>query len=167
MKILIKISLLLVSFFVLFNFNFPNVCLAVDESLLQKPKVIPGTFHFKLERVWEKIYLSFLFSNSARVKYHIKLLDERFSELNYVVTNKNVSLMEDSSSRFSTQAGVLAETLAYENKDARLATISKFSDYSGYLGKLRDEFPANSSNWLFIQQNIDTLNILSNNLNKE
>jgi len=167
MKITDKSVKFFILVFLTLTLVFPQMTKAVDENLLQPPKIIPGTFKFKLERAWEKVYLSFLFSNKWRVNYHSKLLDKRFSELNYIVNNKDVSLMEDASNRFSYEAGVLEETLEFEDAKERSGTILKFTDYSEYLPKLRDEFPANSSNWLFIQQNIDTLNILSGTLKNQ
>ncbi len=156
---------LMVVFLLIFVVN-PTYINAVDENLLKIPKAIPGTFKYKIGRAWEKVYISFIFSNKGRVEYHNKLLDKRLAELNYLVNNKELSLIEDSSSRFSYQVGVLAETLEFEESGTRTGTIAKFKDYASFLASLRDEFPANSSNWLFIQQNIDTLNIFIEKLNK-
>jgi hypothetical protein len=166
-RISIKNLFFLFSALLIFTLLRPQVIYAIDSGLLLKPKIIPGTFQYNLERAWEKVYISFIFSNKGRVKYYNHLLDKRLSELNYLVETKDLSNIENSSYRFSYQAGVLAEALEFEDNNSRLATISKFKDYSSFLEKLRDEFPANSSNWLLIQQNIDTLKILSEKLQKE
>ena len=99
------------------------------------------------------------------MKYHSYLLGKRMSELTYVVENKMVSEIEKASNRVSFEAGKAVEnwekTKAYDDKNK---LRQKIEFYKGYLPDLRDKFPANSSYWLLIQQNIDSFGILLDKL---
>lgn len=137
-------------------------------NLVVKPKgIFPDSTYYPFKRVWEKFYLFVLsFQPKSKVNYEITLLNERLEELNYVAENKLLSKVEDSSKRFAYQAGVLISELIKQNKaqDENNLMIMKFEDDIKLLARLRDLFSANSSYWLFIQQDIDTLNILSSRL---
>lgn len=125
----------------------------------------PGSFFYQFKRVWEKIYLLMLFQPQEKLNYDKTLYDERLSELSYVVGNNLLAEVENSTKRFSYQAGSLVSEIIKQNKaEEKNSLIKKFANDMELLAKLRDHFHANSSYWLFIQFDIDTLKILSTQL---
>lgn len=145
---------------------FPTNLFAEGSSLnLTSESINPGSFYYTFKRSWEKIIYTFTFSPKDKVNYDLSLLEKRLSELNYVVKNKVLDEFERSSNRFSYQAGTAVNDLAAAN-DSSLKDKMKdiFNRYPSYLEKLRDQNQANSSYWLLIQQDIDTLKILSEHL---
>ena len=140
-----------------------NVLYADDSSLnLPEERFNPGSSVYPFKRLSEKIQSKLIFSKVKNVRYQGKLVERRLSEFNFIVKNKYLSSIEFSSQRFSAQAGVYIDGLAkLENEKGVDATFQNFSKYIKLLEEMRDQFPANSSQWLLLQQNIDTLNILS------
>jgi hypothetical protein len=139
-----------------------NIAYANNDSFnLPEEKINPGSTLYPLKRLSEKIQSKLIFSKVRNVNFQGDLVERRLLELNFIVKNKYLSSLEYSSQRFSAQAGVFIDGLdSLENKDSG-TTLQRFSNYEDILNNLRDQFPANSSQWLLLQQNIDTLNILS------
>jgi len=125
----------------------------------------PGSFFYQFKRVWEKMYFLMLFQPQEKLSYEKTLYDERLSELSYVVGNNLLAEVENSTKRFSYQSGSLESEIIKQNKaEEKKSLIKKFANDMELLAKLRDHFHANSSLWLFIQFDIDTLKILSDQL---
>lgn len=136
---------------------------AQDETFKpDKQSIYPGSMLYPFKRLAEKVQVTLTIPKSSKIELHQSLLRKRISELSYLVENKNINPIERSSQRFSYQAGVLIETLEKdEDSKDKKGILKDFESYKPLLSKLRDYFEANSSNWLLLQQNIDTLDILS------
>lgn len=119
---------------------------------IKTEKVVPGDFTYPFKRLSEKFIFFTKLNSNSKLEYSKLLTQRRFSELISVVDKKNLDLIGTTSQRFSYQAGITAE-LTNEIQD--------FQSEIPVLEELRDNFPANSSYWLYLQQNIDTLKILS------
>jgi len=95
----------------------------------------------------------------------MSLLKTRLSELDYVVNNKVLSEVQTSSERFAYQAGILTQELIKQNNsDEKTKLVKEFEKYGNFLANLRDKYPANSSFWMLVQHDINTLSILSEHL---
>jgi len=148
---------------IFFLFVLPVNVLAENSNLdLKQENINPGNTLFTLKRLTEKIHEKVLFSQEKKVTLYERLTVKRLSELNYLVQNKNLTPIEQASQRLSAQAGVFVDGLAnLEDSERNQKTLESFSIYKVKLGELRDNYPANSSYWLLLQQNIDTFEILS------
>src|SRR3989344_2054671 len=162
-KIVIMLKNILASVLILI---LPAYILADSSELnLNKEKINPGSSLYVIKRLTEKIQGTIIFSQERKVAFHDNLVRKRLSELNYLVENKKVTPIEQASYRLSAQAGVSTDELLKLNKKEENEKILKwFSLYKTKLSELRDNYPANSSNWLLLQQNIDTLNLLTEKL---
>lgn len=133
---------------------------------IKEPSTKPDAgFYYLFKRSQEKILEKFQFSNSSKLNFHKKLMLERLSELKYVAETKSLGLLQISSQRFSYEAGKVveyAQDMTQEDKDD---VKNQFISYKPLLEKLRDIYPSNSSFWMLIQYDIDTLDILSKKLN--
>ena len=163
MRSILRIFLVLVVSFVILSFQ--NLVLAQETMVISKQGINPDSAYYDIKRVWEKINEQVQFSQQNKLRYSRVLLENRLSELNYIAEGKQLDYFETSSNRLSAQAGTVANLAARTASSTKKAEIvSQFTEYIRVLEKLRDLYPANSSYWLFIQQNIDTLNILSEKL---
>lgn len=133
---------------------------------VKKELVNPGNLFYPVKRFWEKNRIKIIKDDYKKIKYYELLLDKRYSELNFIVMKKDVSQMQKSSERFQYYAGLTTETLeTLQNADENKAEmIKRFENYIETLPALRDNFPANSSNWMFVQYCIDSLNIYISDL---
>lgn len=151
--------------FLLFSFTLfqPLVLYAADENInIKNESINPGSFYYTFKRLWEKGNEKLQFSIQSKISFHDSLLKKRLSELNYVVNNKLLSEVQGSSERFAFEAGTLTNELCTENKaDQKESLLKEFEQYSQFLPKLRDKYPANSSFWMLVQHDINTLSILS------
>lgn len=149
--------------FFLFTLILPSYSFAISQSTLTKESILPGSLLYPFKRLSEKIGSVLRFTPDSKYRYQKGLFERRTSELNSIVENNSTEQVETTAQRFAYQAGVLEQ--ASENKnDFKSGTRELFSIYIPTLEKLRDHFPANSSYWLVVQQDIDTLNILSSKL---
>lgn len=163
MKLLFKTILLFV-ITVLFFQSTGLIYAGESEQLgLPKTSVNPGSFYYNFKRLFEKGQEKLIFSKSSKETFYSSQLKVRLAELNYVVENKVLSEIESSSKRFAYQAGVLTDFVVAENKDKE-KTAKEFEQMQKLLEKLRDKYPANSSFWMLIQHDINTLSILSEKL---
>lgn len=149
--------------------NEPAVIYSVEDQLnkevVKAKGIYPDSFFYLVKRIWEKLVSFILIFPEAEIRYEIYLLDERFSELDYVANNKIYPKMEESSKRFAFQAGILTEELIRQNNPQEKKNfVIKFNRNLELLLKLRDIFPANSAYWLLLQDDINTLQILINQL---
>jgi hypothetical protein len=133
---------------------------SIEAFNLPKSKVNPGSFIYSAKRFSENMLLKFNSSKEGKVKFYKKLLVTRLSELDYVAGNKKLGEVEKSSQRFAYQAGIVTDYIVSEKLDKEKETLlQSFEQYKEVLAKLRDVYPANTSYWMLLQQDIDTLNI--------
>ncbi len=142
----------------------PVVFAESPESFGLTPEsTLPGSSGYGFKRLGEKIGLFFKFSKSAKYSYGKELLEKRVSEYVSLVENKNQNEIADGSQRLAYQAGILAET-AGKSSEKSGEVIALFEKYKPILAKMRDNFPANTPFWLLSQQDIDTMNILTDKI---
>ncbi|MDO8637950.1 MAG: hypothetical protein Q7R43_00090 [Candidatus Daviesbacteria bacterium] len=119
--------------------------------------------HF-LKKVPQKIEENLQFSNKSKLHYHRDLLNKRILELKIVAENKDIGSLQTSSQRVSFETGKILEYTQNITLGEKNDIKNQFVSYKPTLEKLRDLFPANSSYWMFIQYDIDTLEIMSKKL---
>ena len=138
---------------------------AVEESITIKNESInPGSFYYSFKRLWEKGIEKLQFTKQSKINFYQAQLKVKFAELNFVVENKLLSEVQQSSERFAFQAGILTDELVKQNSKDREKFIKEFEAYGKFLEKLRDVYPANTSFWMLIQHDINTLSILAERL---
>lgn len=138
-----------------------------DELNLPKQIVNPGDFYYPAKRLWEKIRERLNFNSEARYTYYKSLLELRMSELGFVVKNKRLGELEQASERLAFYAGILTEYLIkYGTEEQKDEIQSKFKSLAEPLDELRDNFPANSSFWMLVQHDINSLKEYSEKLTK-
>lgn len=161
LKYLVFIILLLSSFLTV-NESFANKNLDI---VLNYPVINSTSKLYPVKRLWEKGVSHLLFSKNSKVSYNKELLKERLSELKYVLEKKEISEIQKSSERFAYQVGIYSEKLSDLNDKNKInKALEEFKSYSKSLVVLRDLYEANSSYWLLVQQDIDTLNIISDKI---
>lgn len=161
-KLIIKITLFLIIPLLLNGFT-----LAVNTQELNLPntKINPGSFYYSGKRILEKGWGKLQFNQGQKIAFYKSLLRTRLAELNYVVEKKLLSEVQTSSERFAYQAGILTGELIRQNKVAdKENLIKEFEQFTPFLDQLRDVYPANSSFWMLIQHDINSLKILSGTL---
>lgn len=136
--------------------------LAENKAAPVKVSIYPNNAKYPIKRLWEKLNLLITISRAKRVEKLISLTETRLAELDYLSENKTLDLIEASASRYSYYAGTLTqETQKARNGDLNLKVVGLLAEHGAALAKLRDRFPANSTYWLAIQQDIDSTKILS------
>lgn len=148
-----------------FLWSFTVPALAKSDSVeLPAQRILPGTLLFNVKRVWEKTREKLIFSDAGKASYHMDLLKKRLYELEYA-TESNIAEVADASLRVSYEAGRAAELLDLINDETKSRDFSEDLDlYAKILPPWRDRFPANSAYWLWVQQTIDSFNILKSKL---
>lgn len=161
-----KLNLLAVfSVFALFLSIVPSVFAESPESFgLIPQKTLPGSSGYVFKRMKEKVVEFFKFSKDSKYQYRKGLLERRVSEYVSLVEKNEQSQISNASQRLAFEAGILAEGAIRESKDRKTEIVSLFEKYKPILGKMRDNFPANTPFWLLSQQDIDTMNILTEKL---
>lgn len=149
--------------FVFFLAFLAPVIFATAELNLPDTNINPGSFYYSFKRLWEKGMEKMQFSTQSKINFYQSQLNTRLAELNYVVENKLLSEVQASSERFAYYAGILTGELVKDNIDKE-KVIKEFEQMQIFLDKLRDKYPANSSYWMLIQHDINTLKILSESL---
>lgn len=145
----------------IFSLVSTGLIYAQESEQLELPKITvnPGSFYYPFKRLIEKGKERVTFSQKGKISLYKSLLKIRLSELNSVVSANFLSEIQGSSERFAYYAGILTEELIRENS-SKEQTIREFGQFSKFLEKLRDKYPANSSFWMLIQHDINTLSIL-------
>ncbi len=157
-------ALAVLSLLILFLSIVPTIFAQTPESFgLVPQKTLPGTSGYVFKRIKEKVTEFFKFSIQEKYTYRKELLGRRVSEYVSLVANNDQSQIADASQRLAFEAGTLVSSIG-ESKENKVEVISLFEKYKPILGKMRDNFPANTPFWLLSQQDIDTLNILSEKL---
>lgn len=139
---------------------------ADDEFLIltETQKIYSDNPFYPVKRLWEKMALKMLFLSDAKVNYEKKLLNKRFSELKYSVENNLLDEIQRTSERFSYQAGIYSDKVRfYGDERFKQKVIQEFAKYASDAAILRKQVPEGSFTRL-IQYDIDTLNILSDQL---
>jgi len=148
-----------------FLFSFKSAyAIEPQDYGLQTQKTLPGSQLYIFKRAKEKLKTIFTFSFEKKVNYFELLLEKRLSETISLVNSNNQSQILNSSNRYSYQAGILTEYISKREKGKGGEITQLFSMQKPILETLRDMNPANTAHWLLFQQNIDTLEILSNKL---
>lgn len=138
---------------------------ADDQLNLPSTTINPGSFYYPLKRLWEKGSEKLQFSNDSKISFIQSQLKTRLAELNYVVEKKLLSEVQTSSQRFAYSAGILTKELIKQNNSNEKEKVTKeFEKYSKFLEQLRDKYAANTSFWMLIQHDINSLKILSDQL---
>ncbi|MBL7036443.1 hypothetical protein ISR94_01155 [Candidatus Microgenomates bacterium] len=159
-----KISVFVLLFVFLVSFSSNAYAKSPKEYHLIPQKTLPGSTSYNLKRVKEKVLMALSLTSKSKFEYGQILVAKRMSELVSIVENKNINQIPNSSQRFAYQAGLLAE--AHEKlKDKRMdQVVTQFTNHKKTLSDLRDNYPSNSAHWLYMQQDIDTLDILIDKL---
>jgi len=165
MRLIFGIILLVISLSAILS-PLNNLIYAEEIEQLELPKISvnPGSFYYPFKRLAEKAGERLNFSEEQKISYYSSLLKKRLSELDFVTSNKVLSQIQGSSERFSFQAGVLTEIVEKKKIDEKKKLIKIFEKYSKLLANLRDKYPANSSFWMLVQHDINSLSILSERL---
>jgi len=137
---------------------------AQEETVyLPVEKTLPTSSLYPFKRLWEKVRLTLTLTQNGKLNYKKLLMEKRLSELVSLVNNKDTENIERASQRFAYQAGVYAEQVQKNNHSTEEA-LETFGKYKRVFPRLRDHYPANGAYWLSIQQDLDTLNILSDEI---
>lgn len=125
--------------------------------------VTPNNYIFySLTRLTEKGLIFTKISKESKVDYFKKLTLKRLAELKYVVDNKLLGEIQQSSQRLSYQIGILSDYLSTNQNQLfkqKPDTKNLLNSYKELLANLRDKYPANSSYWMLIQHDINSLDI--------
>lgn len=137
-----------------------------EELNLPQQKINPDSFVYPMKRLWEKFREKTIRKHETKVNYYEDIIEIRLSELGYVAKSKNIGQTQKASERFSYFSGTLTEYLVGKEgvDEDKKRLREKFERYREPLGELRDEFPANSSDWMLIAYAIDSLDEYSSKL---
>lgn len=161
LKKLVTLFAILLLLFSTTSFSFAK---SPKDYYLTPQKTLPGSIFYNLKRAKEKTLMFFSLTQESKFIYGQVLVANRLSELVSLVEQKSINHIPNASQRFAYQAGILSETHFKLKTKKKEQIIAQFGNHKITLSELRDEFPANSAYWLLIQQDIDTLNILSSDL---
>lgn len=129
-----------------------------DKLNLPTPAIKPGDFYYQFVRLTEKISEKFQFNDNAKFNYSMSLIDKRFSELGFVVKGKRIGEVQKSSERLAYEVGKLTDYLRKLKDKGRTEQLkNKINTFLPALEELRDNYPANSSYWMLIQHDINSL----------
>lgn len=153
-----KFIFCLVTIFIFVGFVQPVLAKEFDKLNLKAEMINPGDFYYPAIRLWEKIAENFQLGTEAKFKYANPLIDKRMSELGYVVKNRRLGEVQRSSERLQYQVGILTEYLVKQGTPKMKDEIkAKIDIFFPALSELRDNFPANSSFWMLVQHDINSL----------
>lgn len=152
--------------FFLASINFTSNVLAKEEMIdFSKLKglqfegyeqVTPNLLIFPFKQIGEKLGFYFKVTEEDKKIYQYNLLNKRYKELVYIINFKKTSFLPEVVGRYNDQIGIIKTRYKLNNFeiDEKLRNSIKILEI------LRDQYPANSSHWLSIQQAIDTTNSL-------
>lgn len=155
--------------FFLFLFLFPlfsktDVFAEVDNfQEIPREQINPDAgSKYLIKRFKEKVFMFFKFDLNSKIVYYQVLLDRRLGELAYIAENRNIAHIETTSSRYESTAGQLAQILIVnKNKEKLLEVKQKFKDHLLGLAKIQDSFLSSSAEWRFIENDINSLKLYS------
>lgn len=169
----ISFNLLLIVFvfgIILFSIKFcenlvnTSIVLATDSNnnQMQSESINPDlSLRYKFKRLSEKtnLLLIGLFKSKQKVTYLIQLTNKRLSEFKYIIENSKMTQLEESSSRYVTFIGLLTNEL--NNKPGYAGIIKNGIDsHPEILIQLRDKFSSETAEWRFVQQCLESAQVL-------
>lgn len=148
-----KLFLVLLTAFLVFSFSY--------SSASAQEKINPDSgITYKTKRLKEKIALVLKFSNLSKTNYLEKLLERRLYELKYIVENKQIAYLENSSQRYETSAGILTEFVIAKNvKSKKEELITMFRQHQKDIEKIRDNYSYGTSEWRLVMNDFNSLEI--------
>ena len=148
-----KLFSVLLTAFLVFSFSY--------SSASAQEKINPDSgITYKTKRLKEKIALVLKFSNLSKASYLEKLLERRLYELKYIVENKQIAYLENSSQRYETSAGILTEFVLAKNvKSKKEELITMFRQHQKDIEKIRDNYSYDTSEWRLVMNDFNSLEI--------
>lgn len=113
-------------------------------------KINPNLLSYPLKRASEQLKL-LLMSKEGKRDYSYKLFDIRLKELFFIVNNKKEGFLEFSADRYNSFVGKIKKDYPPDAQEK-----IKILRYIKILERLRDIYPANSVNWIKLQQVVET-----------
>lgn len=148
--------------FVLFFILTQNKILALELGL-PNTAINPDKYLFySVKRLIEKGIILTKFSKNSKVDYFRDLTLKRLAELKFLVEKDLKNEIERSSQRLSYQIGILSDYININEKELsekKKVTSDLLVSFKGLLENLRDKYPANSSYWMLIQHNINSIDL--------
>lgn len=154
----IYFAIFLVLFFILTQnkilaqeLGLPNTAINPDKYLL-----------YSVKRLIEKGIILTKFSKNSKVDYFRDLTLKRLAELKFVIGKDLKNEIEHSSQRLSYQIGILSDYININEKELsekKKVTSDLLVSFKSLLENLRDKYPANSSYWMLIQHNINSIDL--------
>ena len=136
-------------FLLISSFLFSSCTISAEEvstsssnlkSKIETVMTHPGTLSYKLKRLAEKISGKFLFFSDSKLNYEKKLLNTRFSELQYIAASRNYEEVQRSSERFAYQAGIVTSLVQNASPEEKEKIINLFKNYRDDLNKIKFYF---------------------------
>lgn len=153
-------KIIILSSIVILTYIFINNTFVIKDETVEVTSVANIS-----ERLVEKINLFTKFSDKHKAVYIQYLVKKRFGEIQYVIDNGHGDLIEETTSRYSTYAGYLAEFIVKNNLiDQKEKTLNIFDSHSIILEKYLLEQNYNSGFWLLIQHDVNYLKIYSSQI---
>lgn len=136
------------------------------EISLPETMINPEIFLYPIKRLQENILLKFTPTGGLYI-FHSKLLKTRLAELKHVAEKRFLSHIEKSSQRFAYQTGILSDFIIEKKlTQEKEEQLEYFEQYKKIIASLRDLYQSNSSYWILLQQDIDTLDLNVEKLKK-
>ncbi len=111
------------------------------------------------DRIFEKFFAFFKFSDKDKLKYQLDLLDTRLGEIKFVVESNKGDLIEESSSRYSTYLNRISDLIEKGKDDInREEIVSQLKSHQSLLTELQKKYEFESGFWILLQHDINTLN---------
>lgn len=118
-----------------------------------------------MDRFKEKITLFFKFRSEDKLSFQQQLVEQRLGELDYVIKSGQGDFIEEVSSRYSAYVGRYGEAiLSSNNITQKEQALEMFKNHPQILALMRDNFPANSSFWMLLQHDINTIQIYTDKI---
>lgn len=154
---------MLVIFFVSIVLSMGGQTLAAEDLELPNTIITPDKYLlYSFKRLMEKGIVFTKFSKDAKANYYTDLMTKRIAELKYVVENELGSEVERSTQRLSYQIGTLSDYITSNKQELdkkRQPLKELLIKYKELLANLRDHYPANSSFWMLVQHNINSIDL--------
>ncbi len=145
----------------------PEVAYAQDSSVVYESVNPDQPFKYRLKRLGEKITMVRLnvFSKESIGEFTAKLVSRREREILYIVEKDKIDLLETTTSRYISLIGTIKEMLEIGSIKKEVVT-ENIINHSDELALARDHYPANSAQWLLVQQAKDSVDVLSATTNQ-
>ncbi len=101
--------------------------------------------NFKVKRFLESTFSKILVSDSLKLRFNNRLLENRLSEFEYLVKKEKYELLRVQSSRYSTTAGISVQLVKSSlSKNLSQSTLELFEKHREILSYLIENFPAHA-----------------------